>query len=47
VRPGVHVAIVGAHRPSQFDATVSAGNIEPSETDGIFADEAALKGPHP
>jgi hypothetical protein len=46
-RPGVHVAIVGAHLPSQYDATISAGNIEPSETDGIFADEAALEGPHP
>lgn len=50
--PAVHVAIVGAHRPSQLDGTAPAADIELSnadlkEIDAILADAVPVWGPHP
>jgi aryl-alcohol dehydrogenase-like predicted oxidoreductase len=51
-RPGVHVSIVGARRPSHLEASVSAAEIDLSaeelqEIDRILADAVPLWGPHP
>lgn len=50
--PSVHVAIVGARRPSQLDGTVSASKIGLSEVDRqeidrILTDAAPVTGPSP
>lgn len=50
--PAVHVAIVGARRPSQLDGTTPAAGIELSkadlqEIDTILADAVPVWGPHP
>ncbi|HET9256680.1 MAG TPA: aldo/keto reductase [Pseudonocardiaceae bacterium] len=50
--PAVHVAIVGARRPSQLDGTAPAAGIELSkadlqEIDAILADAVPVWGPHP
>jgi hypothetical protein len=50
--PAVHVAIVGARRPSQLDETAAAADIELSEADlreidAIMADAVPVWGPHP
>jgi aryl-alcohol dehydrogenase-like predicted oxidoreductase len=50
--PAVHVAILGARRPSQLDETASAADIELSkaelqEIDAILADAVPVWGPHP
>jgi aryl-alcohol dehydrogenase-like predicted oxidoreductase len=48
----VHVAIVGARRPSQLDGTADAAGLELSradlqEIDAILADAVPVQGPHP
>src|SRR6266542_1341221 len=50
--PGVHVAIVGARRPSQLDGTAPAADLELTGSDlqqieAIFADAVPVRGPHP
>src|SRR6266540_3108377 len=50
--PGVHVAIVGARRPSQLDGTAPAADLELTgsdlqQTEAIFADAVPVRGPHP
>jgi aryl-alcohol dehydrogenase-like predicted oxidoreductase len=50
--PAVHVAIVGARRPSQLDETAPAADIELTaanrhEIDAILADALPMWGPHP
>ena len=50
--PAVHVAIVGARRPSQLEGTAPAADIELSaeelaEIDAIVADAVPVWGPHP
>ncbi|MGH3783247.1 MAG: aldo/keto reductase [Pseudonocardiaceae bacterium] len=50
--PAVHVAIVGARRPSQLDGTATAADIELfeadlQEIDTILADAVPVWGPHP
>lgn len=50
--PAVHVAIVGARRPSQLDGTAPAADIELTaanrhEIDAILADALPVWGPHP
>jgi aryl-alcohol dehydrogenase-like predicted oxidoreductase len=50
--PAVHVAIVGARRPSQLDGTAPAADIELSqadlkEIDAILTDAVPVWGPHP
>ncbi|MGH3764757.1 MAG: aldo/keto reductase [Pseudonocardiaceae bacterium] len=50
--PAVHIAIVGARRPSQLDGTAPAADIKLSKTDlqqidTILADAVPVWGPHP
>jgi aryl-alcohol dehydrogenase-like predicted oxidoreductase len=50
--PAVHVAIVGARRPSQLDGTAPAADIELSAADrqavdAILTDAVPVSGPHP
>jgi aryl-alcohol dehydrogenase-like predicted oxidoreductase len=50
--PAVHVAVVGARRPSQLDGTAPAADIELSradrhEIDAILTDAVPVSGPHP
>jgi aryl-alcohol dehydrogenase-like predicted oxidoreductase len=50
--PAVHVAIVGAPRPSQLDGTAAAADVKLSEADlqeidAILADGVPVWGPHP
>ena len=50
--PAVHVAIVGARRPSQLDGTAAAADVKLSEADlqeidAVLADAVPVWGPHP
>jgi len=50
--PAVHVAIVGARRPSQLDETAAAADIKLSEADlqeidAVLVDAVPVWGPHP